>query len=106
MLGCNMLSALFRINGVPMLPIMDNNDVCMFEPVHNSDTIKEGDIVFCDIHPKNKFAVQKVLKIYVEMNTRYYDLGFYDITNDRCCKYGWCQGQHIHGRLVEVRAGI
>ena len=100
MLQCNMEPALFRINGVPMLPIMDNNDVCMFEPVVHSDTIKEGDIVFCEIHPTNKFAVQKVLKVYEEMNIRYYDIGYHD-----GCRNGWCQGQHIYGRLVEVRAG-
>ena len=94
-----------RMLGVPMLPIVHTNDVCKFEPVENSDTIKEGDIVFCEIHPKNKFAFQKVLKVYEEMNIRYYDIGYYDITNDRGCKHGWCQSQHIYGRLVEVLCG-
>ena len=94
-----------RMLGVPWLPIVQTNDVCKFEPVENSDTIKEGDIVFCENQRKNQFAVQKVLNVYEEMNIRYYDIGYYDITNDRGCKHGWCQSQHIYGRLVEVLCG-
>ena len=94
-----------RMLGVPMLPIVNNNDVCRFEPVENSDTIKEGDIVFCEIHQvhynlEGKFAFQKVLKVYEEMNIRYYDIGYRDGYRN-----GWCQGQDIYGRLVEVLIG-
>jgi len=86
-----------------MLPIVHTNDVCKFEPVENSDTIKEGDIVFCENQRKNKFALHKVLKVYEEMNIRYYDIGYYCGT--RGVKHGWCQSQHIYGRLVEVLCG-
>ena len=89
-----------RMSGGSMLPLVHHKDVCLFEPVLNSDTIKEGDIVFCEIQPSNKFAAHKVLKIYEETNIRYYDIG-----DKRGCKHGWCQGQHIYGRLIEVRCG-
>ena len=90
-----------RMLGVPMLPIVCN-DVCKFEPVENSDKIKEGDIVFCEIRPKNQFAVRKVLKVYEEMNIRYYDIGYDGRWKGGGCKHGWCQSEHIYGRLVEV----
>ena len=89
-----------RMSGGSMLPIVHHSDVCLFEPVLNSDTIKEGDIVFCEIQPRNNCVAHKVLKIYEETNIRYYDIG-----NAYGCKHGWCQGQHIYGRLIEVRGG-
>ena len=99
-----------RMLGVPMLPIVHTNDVCKFEPVENSDTIKEGDIVFCEIDHtiwtnlerrlERKFALQKVLHVYEEMNIRYFDIGFQGRYRN-----GWCQGKDIYGRLVEVIIG-
>ena len=88
--------------------IVHRNDICRFEPVENSSVeIKEGDIVFCEIdHPiwtnlerrlERKFALQKVLHVYEEMNIRYFDIGYRGRYRN-----GWCQGQDIYGRLCEV----
>ena len=89
----------YRSSGWSLWPLVHGNDVCMYEPVLHPETIREGDIVFCEVQPGDRFYAHKVHKIYRANCIRYFDIGN---NHDPPRINGWCQDHHIYGRLIEV----
>ena len=70
----------------------------MFEPVLHPETIRLGDIVFCQLQPGNMFVAHMIRDIYWEKHPdRYFTIG-----HQAGYRNKWCQDQHIYGRLIEV----
>ena len=97
----------YRSSGNSLWPDVKSGDCCMFEPVYEPDTLRVGDIVFCEVQPKDRFYAHKILSMEwdstaasaqgEETRTRYWTIG-----NNSGHKNGWCNDWHIYGRLVEV----
>ena len=87
----------YKSSGNSLYPHVHSNDVCVFEPVLYPETIKQDDIVFCEVQPKNRFFAHKVLKFEWHGGKRYFTIG-----NQKGFRNGWCEDHHIYGRLIEV----
>ena len=80
-----------------------SNDWCSFEPVLDLNTIMQGDIVFCEVQPGNRYFARKVKDIFYDSGKRYFNFWVTELGNQtpRNMK-GWCEDHHIHGRLIVV----
>ena len=90
----------YRSSGNSLFPIVHSNDVCMYEPVLRPETIREGDIVFCEVQPGDRIYAHKVHRIYWDNFIRYFDIG--NNHDPPPGINGWCQDHHIYGRLIKV----
>ena len=90
----------YKSGGNSLYPLVHANDSCLFAPVVNPDTLKVGDIVFCDVQPGNRFCAHMIKTIEC---TRTAVSARRFIISDRSGHVnGHCFDEHIYGRLVEV----
>ena len=91
-----------------MYPKIHSGDCCLFEPVYDCDSLEVGDVVFCQVQPRDRYFAHKILEIgwrrmsaasasRDQAKRRYYIIG-----NNKGKENGWCYDCHIYGRLVEV----
>ena len=101
-------SVQYRSSGWSLWPTVHTDDCCLFEPVLDPGLLREGDIVFCQVQPGDRYFAHKILKIEWfkaaasatpagHTMTRCFTIG-----NNRGHANGWCLDHHIYGRLVEV----
>jgi len=98
----------YRSFGDELWPNVRSGDCCLWEPVFNSQKLKEGDIVFCELQPGingDRFLAQKIMLIEAEPaefkrgGVRRFVFGGSEY---RPSARGWCHDHHVFGRLVEV----
>ena len=47
-------SVQYRSSGWSLHPRVHSSDLCMYEPVTTTESVQEGDIVFCEVQPSNR----------------------------------------------------
>ena len=89
---------LYRSSGGSLWPRVHSNDMTHYVPVTRDDEIQEGDIVFCEVQPGDRFYAHNV-------KHKWLDGGgwWYTIANLAGRENGWCRICHIYGRLISVR---
>ena len=104
----------YKSGGNSLYPLVHANDSCLFAPVVNPDTLKVGDIVFCEVQPGNRFFAHLIKTIEwenckVDPRTaasararRTEPRRKFTIGNISGHINGHCFEEHIYGRLVEV----
>ena len=88
-----------------MHPIVHDGDTCIWEPVCGEAQLDQlrvevGDCVFCELQPINCFYAQKVLRIVPSWSIK--EATQYFIGNADGGEEGWCDREHIYGRLFEA----
>ena len=91
----------YRSSGWSLYPKVHSNDECTYAPIENGEQdIEEGDIVFCEVQPGDRFYAHNVkAKWWDNVHEGWY----FTISNLSGRENGWCGVEHIYGRLVEVR---
>ena len=91
----------YRAGGDSMYPWVHSGDCCLIEPAIDCDKLEQGDIVFCRLHPYERYVASEITETEVVLETtagsarsrRKYWIGDAD---------GWCHEEHIYGKYVEV----
>ena len=87
----------YKSAGNSLFPLVHANDSCLFEPVANPEELKQGDVVFCEVQPGDRFFAHLIHKIEWEAWFRVFTIGDIDGNVN-----GHCFDEKIYGRLVEV----
>ena len=90
-------SAQFRSSGSSLHPIVHSGDSVVFEPVLSCDNLVVGDVVFCEVQPKNFFYAERIKKIEWVGRSRLTRARQFEIGD-----WGYACDHNIYGRLVEV----
>jgi hypothetical protein len=88
----------YRSSGWSLYPRVHSNDLCTFKPVRSTREVEEGDIVFCEVQPGNRFYSHSVLTKYVGQGEWQFEIG-----NKRGRSNGWCKMEQIYGKLTDVQ---
>ena len=91
-------TAYYRSSGWSLYPRVSSGDGCTYIPVTKQEQVQVNDIVFCEVQPRNRFFAHMVLEAQ-EVSK---DKMRYIIGNVNGHRNGWCQIEHIYGRLVDV----
>ena len=100
----------FRSSGRSLAPLVFSGDVCFIWPILRGKTIIEaGDIVFCEVQPKNLFYCHLVWKkgfyeTQLGVQKEYYVIGN-NKEGEKMRMNGWCYLEHIYGILVKTQRG-
>ena len=83
-----------------MWPLVQSDDVTIWEPVEDHSELKVGDIVFCAVQPNDRFYGHAIheIKTWLDGST-YWMIGN---LKDPPRINGWCAAEHIYGRRMEV----
>ena len=94
----------YRSSGWSLWPKVRPNDMCTFEPVASTESVEIDDIVFCEVQPHYRLFAHIVSHIGTYWNDNKFPQGksFYEISNIRGHRNGWCYIKHIHGKLIDV----
>ena len=91
----------YRSSGWSLYPKVHSNDECTYAPfLQDEQDIEEGDIVFCEVQPGDRFYAHFVKAKWWD---DVYQGWYFTISNLSGRENGWCGVQHIYGRLVHVR---
>ena len=74
-------------------------DVVVLAPMSSEADLKEGDIVFCEVQPGDRFYCHEIHRINYEGPA---GSAKYTIGNHKGMDNGWCLIEHIYGRVIEV----
>ena len=94
----------YRSSGNSMYPTVKSNDLCEFAPfpeAASAGDIQEGDIVFCEVQPGNRFYAHFVLRKDYDV---YRGEWYCTIGNKDGHENGWAYMETIYGRLVYAGA--
>ena len=84
-------------NGWPLDPLIKFGDVVVLAPISSEADLKVGDLVFCEVQPGNRFYCHEIHRINYEAPA-----AKYTISNIKSMENGWCNIEHIYGRIIEV----
>ena len=82
-----------------MWPLYNCGDAVLLEPISSESDLLEGDIVFCEVQPGNRFYCHEIQRINYEAPA---GPTVYTISNNKGTENGWCYIEHIYGRVIEV----
>ena len=88
---------IYRSSGWSLYPRVRSNDRCSYEPVTSAHEVHQGDIVFCQVQPGDRFYGHLV-------SCKWFQDGewYFTISNLKGWVNGWCSIKHIYGRLIRV----
>ena len=94
-------SVQYRAGGDSMYPWVHSGDCCLIEPAIDCGKLEQGDIVFCRLHPYERYVASEIAETEVVLETtagsarsrRKFSIGDWN---------GWCYEEHIYGKYVEV----
>ena len=89
----------YRQSGWSLWPKVHSNDLCCYMPVKFDESVKDDDVVFCEVQPMGHFYAHLVKSKEWSNERRCYD---YWISNLQGRINGWCNIPHIHGKLFQV----
>jgi hypothetical protein len=101
---------IYRSSGWSLYPRVWANDQTTYEPVISDDMVQEGDIVFCEVQPNDRFYAHQVLRkewhrarlaTGVSAECAVGGEWYFTIGNIEGRENGWCRIEHIYGRLTE-----
>ena len=92
----------YKSNGTSLQPLVWSGDVCFIWPImHGITRIQPGDIVFCQVQPKNLYYVHLVWSVNNYITENGTEKACYLIGNNKQGdkkKYnGYCYREHIYG---------
>jgi hypothetical protein len=87
----------FRSSGNSLHPWVHSGDSCTYVPVNGPMDIRLHDVVFCEVQPGNRFYAHVVKKIVTKRGRLRFT-----IANLEGRENGWCEMEHIYGKLVHV----
>ena len=98
-------SVVYRSSGNSLWPRVQSGQKCTFIPVRAAGQklqqlgvyLHVGDIVFCEVQPRDRFFAHEIKEIETIKWVTYYSIG-----NARGHINGWCEAKHIYGKLVGV----
>ena len=107
-------SVFYRSSGKSMWPLVQSDDACTFHPIQavtakdgihtiekEASDIGVGDIVFCQVQPRQHHYAHIVLSVEDHHQEPKYWIG-----NIQKRVNGWCFREHIYGILVEVQVEL
>ena len=97
-------SVQYQSTGWSMYPLIYSEDTCVFEPLCGDPQldqlpVEEGDCVFCEVQPNNRFYAHAVIDIIPASQNEGTQ---YIIGNANGQRNGYCYRRHIYGRLSEA----
>ena len=92
-------SVQYRGSGNSLAPLVRSGDVTMWDPVRDPSTLVVGDVVFCLVQPGDRFYGHMIHEVGEWDGVPYWSIG--NAKNPPHIN-GWCQAEHIFGRLMEV----
>ena len=94
-------SVVYRSSGWSLWPRVSSGDNLTYNPVTKDSQVEEGDIVFCEVQPCDRFYAHVVKsKTWSDRWAHY----VYMIANLKGRGNGWCYIVHIYGRMVHCEA--
>ena len=94
-------SVQYRSSGWSLWPRVHSNDLTTYDPVTSADQVREGDIVFCQVQPGDRFYAHVVKRKILQSYGPHHGEWEFTIANARGWENGTCHIKHIYGRLVE-----
>ena len=83
--------------GDSLLPLIRYSDVVVLAPISSEADLKVGDLVFCEVQPGNLFYCHEIHRINYKAPA-----AKYTILSNKGMENGWCNIEHIYGRVIEV----
>ena len=101
----------YKSNGKSLEPLVYSGDVCFIWPITAGITkIKPGDIVFCQVQPRNNYYVHLVWDVQTYRTENGTDKACYTIGNNKRGdgrRYnGYCYREHIYGIVRMTSKGF
>ena len=87
----------FRSFGNSLKPDVYSGDCCIIDPIKDCGLLTVGNIVFCQVQPRNLYYAHKILELDEWEGERCFWIG-----NNSNHYNGWCYACHIFGRMTEV----
>ena len=92
-------SVKFRSTGNSLYPLVQTDDVTMWEPIFDHAKLQVGDVVFCRVQKSNAYYGHMIHEIGYYGRRKYWAIG--NMKNPPHIN-GWCYAEHIFGQLMEV----
>ena len=90
----------YRSSGWSLWPKVCPNDLCIYVPVIDDGQVQEGDIVFCQVRPSERYYTHLVLK--KEWHRDAHAWKYWISTGRQSYLAGYCWISDVYGRLTKV----